>query len=658
MGPLSAIFPFHEPLHIFTMLIATILLSPFLFRFIKLPDVGSFIIVGVLIGPYGLNILARDSSIELLGTVGLLYIMFIAGLELDINKFKISKKNSIVFGILTFTFPFIFGFVVSRYLLHLGNTATLLVSIMFSTHTLVAYPIARRLGINRDISVLTAVGGTIITDTLVLLILSVIIQLYTGRSIGFQTAKILTLFAVYLFIVFYTFPKIAQWFFKYIKRDRPVHYLFLLLMVCVSSVMAEIIGLEAIIGAFVAGLALNRSIPKNSLLMHHVDFVGNILFIPIFLISIGMLINTKILFSGVNLWYVSTILILAALAGKWIAAYFSQKILKFSTNQRSLLFGLSSSHAAATIAIILIGYQRQIIDETIFNATILIILVSSLIASIITQKYGKKLAITLSLILEEKDSGSILVPVSNPSAIPNLVSIANSFQPDQSVDTIYVLTIINDDKNAKAKLVRIRETLEKSIDEYNNLNENLKVITRVDLNVSSGILRAAKEYMVSDIVFGWSRKTSASERIFGSIFDHLLNSIHTLYACNLRGNLKEINKVTIQIPDQLEREPSFGSIITRINSLPIDQDGVFEFQSDSAACLQRIKSILPKRKKHNISFQHTIEELTEINSKVLSILFLLRKQSIAFNPRNNNKVNKIISSHKNISFIIVVPGYD
>ncbi len=321
MNPLSTILPFHEPLLIFTVLIGIILLSPFLFRLLKIPDVASFIIMGVVVGPYGLNVLSRDSSIELLGTVGLLYIMFMAGLELDPNKLKTSRKSSVIFGLATFILPFLLGFLVTTRLLHLESHAALLVSIMFSTHTLVAYPIVRKLGVNQDVSVLTAIGGTILTDTLVLIILSIVTLDFQGDSVGFEVLKLLVYFSIYTVLIFYSFPKIASWFFKHIKRDRPVHFLFLLFMVCVSSYLAELIGVESIIGAFLAGLALNKSIPRNSYLMNHVDFVGNVLFIPVFLIGIGMLINARILVSGGALWFVSAVLIVTAFAGKWMAGF-------------------------------------------------------------------------------------------------------------------------------------------------------------------------------------------------------------------------------------------------------------------------------------------------------------------------------------------------
>ena len=654
---LSSMLPLHEPLVIFTILIGVILLSPFLFRIIKVPDVASFIIMGVLLGPYGFNILSRDSSIELLGTVGLLYIMFMAGLELDLDKLKISRKNSIVFGLATFLIPFLLGLVISRYILHLENLATLLVSIMFATHTLVAYPIARRLGVNQDISVLTAVGGTIITDTLVLMILSIVTQDFQGSLIGLAVTKLLAFFAIYAFVVFYSFPKIAHWFFKHIKRDRPVHYLFLLFMVCISSLAAEFIGTEVIIGAFIAGLALNKSIPRNSLLMHHIDFVGNVLFIPVFLLSIGMLINTRVLISGTHLWFVAFVLIVTAFIGKWLAAYLSQKLLKFNNLQRNLLFGLSSSHAAATIAIILIGYEKQMIDSTIFNATVLIILVSSLVASFITERSGKKLALSTDFTPEKIHPERILVPISNPSSMANLIDIAICFHKVNQTESVFLLNILSENKSSRENILKIRESLENNVSEFNNLNENLKVITRVDLSISSGIIRAAKEYMVSDIIFGWGDKPTTSERIFGNIFDHLLSSLQTLYTVKLTGNISDYNTFVVHIPANLEHEPSFSSIIRKINLMPKPDDKIV-FRVESEASIIKSKSLLPKRNKHEVIYYSKGFNEPGNNKRAINFLFLLRKQSVSYNLKNNNVVQRVLNSDKHNSYIVIVPGIE
>ena len=658
MNCLCLIFPIQEPLLIFTVLTGIILLSPFLFRLIKLPDVASFIIMGVLIGPYGFNILSSDTSIELLGTIGLLYIMFLAGLELDSEKLKAGQKNSIIFGLITFLIPFLLGLAVSKSLLQLKNSAIMLVSIMFSTHTLVAYPIVRKLGVTQDASVQTAIGGTIITDTLVLMILSIITQNFQRNSVSLEILKLLFYFSIYTAFVFYSFPKTARWFFKYIKRDRPVHYLFLLFMVCVSSLIAELIGVEAIIGAFMAGLALNKNIPRNSLLMHHVDFVGNVLFIPVFLISIGMLINTRILFTGTYLWFVAAVLIVTAFWGKWLAALISQKILGFNNTQRNLLFGLTSSHAAATIAIILVGYEKQIIDVSIFNATVLIILLSSLVASFITEKSGRKLALSYDFTGNEKQPERILVPVSNPDTMAGLIEIANKFNAVYPSEPVYVLNILNENRSAKENILKIREALENNLSEFNNLSEKLKVITRVDLSISGGIVRAAKEYMVSDIVFGWGEKITTSHRIFGNVFDHLITSMQTLFVVKLTKNLDVYRRVVVHIPANFDHEHSFASITRKINRLPTTGSEL-EFRAEDEACFEKIKPLLHKRNVYRIIYVAKGFNDPGNDPETINIFFLLRKQSVSYNPKHNTVVEKMISMSGGISdYIIVVPGFE
>ena len=651
------LLPLQDPLVIFTALTGIILLSPFVFRLIRIPDVASFIIMGVLLGPHGFHILARDTSIELLGTVGLLYIMFLAGLELDSEKLKASPKNSIVFGFFTFMLPFLLGLYVSKSILQLENQAALLVAIMFSTHTLVAYPIVRKLGITRDVSVMTAVGGTIITDTVVLLILSLVTQNYPEHAPGMGLLRLIIGFVVYTFIIFYSFPRIARWFFKHVKRDRPVHFLFLLFMVCISSYFAELIGVEPIIGAFMAGLALNRTIPRNSLLMHHVDFVGNILFIPVFLIGMGMLIDTGILFSGSYLWFVSVILITSAFAGKWLAAFVSQKILKFSAVQRGLIFALSSSHAAATLAIILIAYEKQLIDISIFNASILIILVSSLVASLLSEKYGKRLALSADSVRDVKQTERILVAISNPYSMENLVGLASSFNPNQSTEAVYVLNIVDDSRSSRENILNIRKILENNVSEFNNLSENLKVITRVDLSISSGIIRAAKEYMVSDIVFGLAGKSTASQRIFGNIFDHLLNSLQTLFAIKIESSLSDVRKFVIHIPARLEHEPSFESVFRKILRLRRPKTEI-DFRCEQENTAIKIRSALPKRNRLSVNYSPDGFNIPESTQGTVNVLFLLRKQSVSYNVKNNRTVTQVSSSNNKHDFIIIVPGFE
>lgn len=661
MANLILSMPLTEPVAVFAVLITAIFLSPFIFRLLKIPDVAAFIITGILIGPYGFNILSRDSGIELLGTAGLLYIMFLIGLELDPEKLRISKRSSIVFGLFTFLFPFLLGMIISSFLFKLDLNSSLFVSLVFSSHTLVAYPIVRKLGVTGDLAVLTAIGGTIIADTLVLIILSFLVHANDGQGFPTYLFRIILFFGIYLLVIFYGYPRISRWFFANVKRDRPVHFLFLMLMISISSVLTILIGFEAIIGAFVAGMALSRSVPRNSVLMHHVDFVGNILFIPVFLIGTGMLINIGILIAEPSLWIFFMILVLGAMAGKWLAAYFTQKFMGLSLNQRNLLFGLTGSRAAAAIAVMLLGYERNIIDEHILNATVLIILLSCLAGSFLTEKYGKKMVKEGKVETDSKRTDIILVPISDPKHMAQLVALSIKLQDRMSPSPVFVLSIIHDDNSTRENMTQIRSVLEASVSEFNNMNESVRVITRVDLNVSSGILRAAKEYMVSDIILGWGGRPTTSRKIFGSIFDQLYTGSQTLYVCKLTEPLEETERMVILIPPFLEHELAYNSIIERIARLPIRPGGKIEIHAPHEEIPVHMRSSLAHKRKVELLHRPMTagaKVTLEAATKKMHVLVLPRRKSVSYHPAYATSIRKQIPDIEKGNFILIVPGFE
>lgn len=387
MSTLSSIFslPLTSPIPTFSLILLIIITSWILFKKYKIPNIISLIILGIIVGPYGLNLLHQSSAIKLFSTIGLLYIMFIAGLELDINEFKRYRHKSFTFGGLTFTIPLLIGFPICYYILGYGMSASLLISIMFSTHTLVAYPIVSRLGIAKDQAVAITVGGTIITDTVVLIILAIIVNHSEGDHDYFFWIKLILSIFVFGIIMFKLVPFVTRWFFTHFEDEKYAHYVFLLTVVFLASLLAQAVGLASIIGAFFAGLTLNRFVSHNKLLMSQVEFIGNALFIPFFLISVGMIVNLHIVFTDIRTITIAILLTIIALVGKWLAALFTQRIFHYSPIQRNLIFGLSSSHAAATLAIILVGFQAGIIGDYILNGTILLILITCMVASSVTE---------------------------------------------------------------------------------------------------------------------------------------------------------------------------------------------------------------------------------------------------------------------------------
>ena len=348
--------PLKNPVLLFSLILFIILFAPILLNKLRIPHLIGLIIAGAIIGPNGLNLIARDMSIILFGTVGLQYIMFLAGLEIDLAEFKKNSSKSLVFGMLTFSIPMILGTVVGLYVLHFSTATSVLLASMFASHTLIAYPLVSKLGIAKNRAVTVAVGGTMITDTLALLVLAIIAGMQTGEIN--QEFWIRLGFSVIIFglVVMLIFPIIGRWFFKRYD-DNISQYIFVLAMVFLGCTLAELAGIEAIIGAFLAGLALNRLIPHTSPLMNRIEFVGNALFIPFFLIGVGMLIDYKAFVKDWDTIQVAGIMTIVAIVGKYLPAYITQKLFGYSRDERRLLFGLSNAQAAATLAAVLVGFN-------------------------------------------------------------------------------------------------------------------------------------------------------------------------------------------------------------------------------------------------------------------------------------------------------------
>lgn len=562
--------PVTDPVLVFTIVLLIILLVPVFLRKLRIPSIVGFIIAGVAFGPFGLNILERNAAIILFGTVGLIYIMFLAGLDLDFNEFKKSRHKSIFFGILTFAFPFFLGLPVCRYILGLDMLPSILVASMFSTHTLVAYPIASRLGVTRSVPVMLAVGGTIITDVVVLLILAIVVRTEEGTAgAGFWLQLIISL-TLFSFIVFWSFPKIARWFLKNMESEKTIQYIFVLTLLFIAAFLSKLAGIEPILGAFVAGLTLNKLIPHTSALMNRIEFVGNALFIPFFLISVGMLVDLRVLFNGWEAFIVIVVLSTAALIGKWLAAYFTQKAFRFTVDQRNIIFGLSSSHAAATLAVITIGYNIGLVNINVLNGTIILVFVTCLVASFVTERAAKKLARTESASGEPMPvvTEKILVSIYNPSTIERLMDLAILLQKKKSKESIYTLSVVRDDDEAKERVVSSNKMLQEAIRHASATDHRVQVITRIDVNVSSGITRSVKELLITCVIMGWSERVKAGDKIFGTILSNILGSCNQmLWVCRILQPMNTIKKIIVLVPSNAEYEIGFVNLFTKISEL-------------------------------------------------------------------------------------------
>ncbi|MCI0919745.1 cation:proton antiporter [Sphingobacterium rhinopitheci] len=565
--------PLTNPVLIFALVLFIILLSPILLRSIKVPGIIGLIISGVIIGPHGLNWLEKSSAVNLFSTIGLLYIMFIAGLELDMNEFKKTKHKSLLFGFFTFIIPISIGFPVCYYLLEYNFLASILIASMFATHTLVSYPIVNRYGISKQEAVAITIGGTILTDTAVLIILAII----TGASQGQINQEFwVTLgisFAIFLLIMFGIIPRIAKWFFQKVQSEKTGQYIFVLTVVFFAAFLAEMAGLESIIGAFVAGLALNKLIPHSSALMNRIEFIGNAIFIPFFLISVGMIVDVSVLTKGPMALIVAGTLTVVAIAGKYLAALATQLSFKYSSSQRNLIFGLSNAHAAATLAVIMVGFSNNIIDENVLNGTILLILVTCIVASMVTESASKKVVLEghqADSHVEHVEEGEeqIMIPLANLNNMEPILDFATLVKSKKSPYPLNIVSVVADNEQAELNIIEARKNLDNMAKYASGSETEVELITAVDFNIAAGIARMTRQTMADCVIMGWPSVASFVEKIVGEKTESILNNTDTtLMMCKLDKPFISHKLITVFVPPLAESEVGFEYWVEKVLKL-------------------------------------------------------------------------------------------
>ncbi|TAN19925.1 MAG: cation:proton antiporter, partial [Chitinophagaceae bacterium] len=469
---------------------------------------------------------------------------------------------------------------------------------------------------------------------------------------------------IFVSIVFFLFPIIGRWFFKNMKGDNVLEYIFVLAMVFLAGFLAEAAGVEAIIGAFFAGLALNKLIPHTSPIMNRIDFVGNALFIPFFLIGVGMLVDLRVLTKGPEALIVAATLTVVAFAGKWLAAFFTQKIFRFSQLQRRVIFGLTSSHAAATLAVILVGYNIGLVNESVLNGTVILILITCLVSSFITENAGRKIVLREAELLPEAEEikERILVPISNPLTIELMMDFAVMIRNVRLNQPIYALTIVRDDEEAIQKVQTSRKMLEKVIRHASGTDTEVEIRARVDMSVASGIIRAVKEENATDLIIGWNPKRQTGERLFGTRLNNILENIwQTVYVCHFIFPLNTNKKMLIAFPPYTEYEIGFIHIVQKILILAKEM-GV----SVTVSCTAKTKEAITKeveRQKSNIGIQYLTNEepgnLLRLASFIMQDDFFIavnaRKGTISFDPDMEDMLVKINRHFQKNNFMIIYP---
>ncbi|WP_299989940.1 cation:proton antiporter [uncultured Pontibacter sp.] len=661
---LKLVPPFEDPVLIFTMVLLIILVAPIILNKLRIPGIVGLILAGVIVGPNGFNLLLRDASIILFGTVGLLYIMFLAGLEIDMIDFKKNRNRSLIFGALTFLIPITTGTLIFYYLMDYQLLSAILLSSMFSSHTLIAYPIASRLGISKNEAVTITIGGTIVTDTAVLLVLAVVAGSSQGDLDVWYWVKLAGSLAIFAGIVVFVFPRIASWFFKQIESEKGAQYIFVLTLVFAAAFLAELAGVEAIIGAFLAGLALNPLIPHTSALMNRIEFVGNNIFIPFFLINVGMIVDLSVLFRGPEALIIAGVIVVVALVTKFLAAWITQKIFGYSGTQRNLIFGLSSAHAAATLAVILVGYNIGIINEDALNGTIVLILVTCLVSSFVTEKVGKRLAIIESRRkpnLSEKPD-RILVPIANPQNIENLIDLSVMLRNPDYHEPIYPLAVVLDNEHAEEEIFKKNKMLQEAITHASATDNDVQLVSKIDINIASGILRAIKELMITEVVLGWNAKITTRDRIFGTILDNLLeNTEQMILVCKIMQPLNTTSRLVVIVPANAELERGFLRWMRAVRLLSTQLGAKVVFMAGRRTNNQIKSTVKSSKPAIDATYMQrpTMAEFennqTGIGKDDMVVVISARRGTVSYNGMLDNVPRVLSRNYKDNSFIIVYP---
>lgn len=650
--------PLTSPVLKFLVILIIILFAPLLLNKIKIPPLLGLIIAGAVIGPFGSNLIERDGSIILSGTAGLFYIMFLAGLEIDMADFKKNSNKSLVFGLFTFIIPMTIGIFSTLYLLNMSLVSSVLLASMYASHTLIAYPIIRKYDIVKNRAVTIAVGGTVITDILALLVLAIIVGMTKGEMDLHFWLRLTISTILFGCIILFLFPVFARWFFKRFQ-DNVTQYIFVLVLVYLGAVLAELASIEGIVGAFLTGLALNKMIPHTSPLMNRIEFVGNAIFIPFFLIGVGMLIDYRIFFKDTETIKVAAVMTIVATLSKFLAAWFTQKTYRLSKDERRIIFGLSNAQAAATLAAVLIGYNLiigetetgepiRLLNESILNGTILMILITCTIASVVAQKGAKKIAM-LELNGEEKGDFNLidrtLIPLNQAVVIDDLVNLGVMMKSKKNKESFYGLNVISQNSNHQIAEENARKVLSKAAISAAATDTHFRELIRYDLNIVNGISGVINEHKITDLILAAHSLNNGLNTFHGKLIDGILKKCPvTAFIFKPSQPLATIKRHIIVIPPNAQEEVGFPFWLVKVWNLARNSGAKLVFYGTD----------------DTLNFIKEVNEQHPINAEFVQFNDYEDFLIVSTNFQDDDNLIVVLSRKENVSYhkmMDKIPGY-
>ena len=587
MTDIASCFPITDPTLIFFVVMLIILFAPIVMGKLRIPHIIGMVLAGVAVGQYGLNILVRDDSFELFGKVGLYYIMFLASLEMDIEGVRRNKGRFGVFGLLTFAVPSIMTYVACITVLHYSVLASLLLGCIMASNTLIAYPIVGRYGLQRKPSVTLSVGSSMISLLMALVSLAAIVASYGGNTGVMFWLWFVGKFVGYCLLMALLIPRLARWFLRRYS-DAVMQFIFVMSMLFMSAALSEAVGLEGIFGAFVAGLILNRFIPHVSPLMNRIEFIGNALFIPYFLIGVGMLINLRLLFAGGGIVGVVIMIVVFGTVGKAVAAYLAGWLFRLPVSSGNMMFGLTSAHAAGAIAMLMVGMKMEVepgvplVTDDMLNGVVIMILFTCIISTIMTERAAQQITLRDKEMPEDSTANEseekVLIPMRYPEYAQRLVNLAMMMRSPKNTTQMVGLNVVYDDDDMPRKQEQGQRLLERMTQYAAAADIHMQTQVRVAANIANGIRHAYKEFRATEILIGMHMHPEVSQKFWGEFHQSLFNGLNSqIIMARLTQPLTTIRRIQVAVPSRAQFEPGFYRWLERLCRLGCNLECHTEF---------------------------------------------------------------------------------
>ena len=667
---LSQYFPITDPTLIFFVVLLMIQLSPIIMGRLRIPHIIGMVLAGVVVGQYGLDILERDASFELFGRVGLYYIMFLAGLEMDMEGLKKNRNRVAVFGLLTFLIPFAMTYAMASGLLHYTPLGSLLLAAIMASNTLIAYPIVGRYGLTRHTSSTLSVGSSMMALFLALIVMASIVNSFHGGSgIGFWLLFVVK-FAAYCAGLILVIPRLTRWFLRRYS-DAVMQFIFILATVFLSAVLSDAVGLEGIFGAFMSGLILNRFVPKVSPLMNRIEFTGNALFIPYFLIGVGMLINVQLLFAGSRILWVVFCLVFFGTLGKAVAAYLAARLFRMPWLSGHMMFGLTSAHAAGAIAMVMVGRQletapgRYLFGDEVLNGIVIMILFTCVISTVITERAAQRLRLQEKeepQLKKDIDDEKILIPVKYPEYADNLVTMATMMRNPRSKRDLVALNVVYDDVNMRHNQAEGQQLLDHLRHLASASDVPMTTQVRIAANIANGIKHAFKEFQASEILMGLHFHKEVSRGFWGEFTRSLYNGLsRQIIITRIMQPLNTIRRIQVAVPSRAEFEPGFYRWLERLARMAgnLECRVVFHGRQDTLQLVKEfIRNRFPSVRAEYEELEHW-NELPELATRVredhLFVIVTARKGTISYKSAMERLPDEVNKCFKGKTLMIIFP---